>query len=93
MDLSTIDPSLIEARGMYATCNGAYKDVMQDMQKQAQKACDLIRMALQDEANRKSHIAQAEMIVGMMTTMVDRADELLAQKNELYEPAWGKNVG
>jgi hypothetical protein len=89
MDLSTVDPALIVARGEYATVNGAYKDTMESMQKQAQKACDLIRLSLQDETNRKNHIVQAEMIVGMLVTMAEKADELLAQKNALYPPAWG----
>jgi hypothetical protein len=89
MDISTIDPALIVARGEYATVNGAYKDTMELMQKSAQKACDLIRMALQDETNRKQHIAQAEMTVGILAGMIQEADELLAQKNELYPAAWG----
>lgn len=89
MDLAKVDPSLIEARGKYATVNGAYKDTMEAMQKSAQKACDLIRMALQDEINRKNHIAQAEMAIDILAGMIEEADDLLAQKNELYPPAWG----
>jgi hypothetical protein len=89
MDLAKVDPSLIEARGKYATVNGAYKDAMEAMQKSAQKACDLIRMALQDEANRKNHIAQAEMTIDVLAGMIEEADDLLAQKNELYPSAWG----
>jgi hypothetical protein len=89
MDLSTVDQALIEARGRYATVNGAYKDVMESMQKTTQKACDSLRMVLQDENKRSDHIAQVEMFVGMIASMVETADELRAQKDELYAPAWG----
>jgi hypothetical protein len=93
MDLSTVEPSLIEARGRYATVNGAYKDIMEEMQKTTQKACDCLRMVLQDEAKRSHHIAQVEMMVGMLSTLVATADELFAQKEEIYPSAWGKDVG
>lgn len=89
MDLSTVDPSLIEARGRYATVNGAYKDVMEEMQKTTQKACDYLRAVLQDEVNRHHHIAHVEMLVGMIASMVSTADELRSQKDELYPAAWG----
>lgn len=88
MDLSTIAPELIEARGRYATVNGAYKDVMEAMQKTTQKACDSLRLVLQDEAKRSDHIAQVEMFVGMIASMVETADELRAQKEALYPDAW-----
>lgn len=88
MDLSTVDPALIEARGRYATVNGAYKDVMESMQKTTQKACDSLRLVLQDEAKRSDHIAQVEMFVGMIASMVETADELRAQKEALYPAAW-----
>lgn len=89
MDLSTVDPALIEARGRYATVNGAYKDVMEEMQKTTQKACDYLRAVLQDEVNRHHHIAHVEMLVGMIASMVSTADELRSQKDELYPAAWG----
>jgi len=88
MDLNTIPAELIEARGRYATVNGAYKDVMEAMQKTTQKACDSLRLVLQDENKRADHIAQVEMFVGMISSMVDTADELRAQKEDLYPAAW-----
>jgi DNA-binding phage protein len=90
MDLSTIDPALIEARGLYASVNGAYKDAMTEMQQTTQKACDYLRAVLQDDVNRHHHIAHVEMLVGMLATMVETADELRKQKDELYPAAWGK---
>lgn len=90
MDLSQIDPALIEARGKYASVNGAYKDCMEDMQKAAQKAYDLIRLALQDEVNRKHHATHLQKIIGILTGMAEEADELRIQKDELYPAAWGK---
>jgi succinylarginine dihydrolase len=88
MDLSTVSQELIEARGRYATVNGAYKDVMESMQKTTQKACDSLRLVLQDEEKRSAHIAQVEMFVGMIASMVETADELRAQKEALYPDAW-----
>lgn len=88
MDLSTVSSELIEARGRYATVNGAYKDVMEAMQKTTQKACDSLRLVLQDEGKRSDHIAQVEMFVGMIASMVETADELRAQKEALYPEAW-----
>jgi CHASE3 domain sensor protein len=93
MDLSTVDPALIEARGLYATVNGKYKDTMEEMQQTTQKACDYLRAVLQDDVNRHHHIAHVEMLVGMLATIVESADELRKQKDELYPAAWGKNVG
>lgn len=88
MNLDEVDPQLIIARGRYATCNGAYKDVMEAMQKTTQKACDSLRLVLQDESKRSDHIAQVEMFVGMIASMVETADELRAQKEALYPDAW-----
>lgn len=90
MDLSTVDPALIEARGRYATVNGAYKDTMEEMQKTTQKACDHLRLVLQDEANRHHHIAHVEMLVGILSTLVSNANELRDQKEELLPAAWGE---
>lgn len=90
MDLATVDPVLIEARGRYATVNGAYKDMMDEMQKTTQRACDCLRLVLQDEAKRSVHMAQVEMFVGMLASMVETADELHKQKESLYPDAWGK---
>lgn len=90
MDLESVDPGLIVARGRYATCNGAYKDVMSEMQQTTQKACDYLRAVLQDDVNRHHHIAHVEMLVGMLATMVEKADELRKQKDELYPAAWGQ---
>jgi len=90
MDLSTVDPALIEARGRYATVNGAYKDVMEAMQKTTQKACDSLRLVLQDENKRSDHIVQVEMFVGMIASMVKTADELHEQREALYPDAWGE---
>lgn len=91
MDLSTIDPALIVARGEYATVNGQYKDTMESMQKTTQKACDHLRLVLQDEDKRVHHIAQVEMFVGMIASMVSTADELREQKDALKLVAWGKD--
>jgi hypothetical protein len=89
MDLSTIDPALIVARGEYASVNGAYKTLMEDMQKKTQEACDRLRLALQDETQRDAHITRAEMLVGMLASMVSTADELREQKDALKVIAWG----
>lgn len=89
MDLSTIDQALIVARGHYATVNGAYKDTMESMQKAAQKACDHLRLALQDEKNSANHIAQVEMLTGMLGTLSETANELREQKDALKVLAWG----
>lgn len=93
MDLSTVDQALIISRGEYATVNGAYKDVMEEMQKTTQRACDHLRLVLQDEEKRVHHIAQVEMFVGMIASMVTTADELREQKDALKLIAWGKDVG
>lgn len=91
MDLSTIDPDLIIARGQYASVNGEYKTLMEDMQKKTQEACDRLRIALQDENRRADHISHAEMLVGMIASMVSTADELREQKDALKLIAWGKD--
>jgi hypothetical protein len=90
MNLDEIDIDLIVARGRYATINGAYKDNMQAMQHITQKACDTLRAVLQDEVNRHNHMEYAEKLLTILKPIVQEAAELKAQKDELYQAAWGK---
>jgi hypothetical protein len=90
MDLDNVDPELILARGRYATVNGAHKDKMHEMQHLTQKACDTLRAVLQDDVNRHNHMEYAEKLLGLLKPIVQEADELKAQKDELYRAAWGK---
>lgn len=90
IDLSTIDPALIQARGEYATINGEYKDLMKGMQALAQKACDQIRHALQDDP-ASNQFMLASINCDSLASMAVEAAELKEQKEALYMAAWGKN--
>lgn len=87
MDLSNIDPALIEARGCYATVNGEYKDLMKKLQAFAQGACDDIRHGLQDIDETRFHLAHSTC--QELIKMAREASELKDQKEALYVAAWG----
>jgi len=87
MDLSTIDPTLIDARGRYATVNGEYKDLMKKLQAFAQGACDDIRHGLQDIDETRFNLAKNSC--ELLATMAATAVELKEQKEMLYNAAWG----
>jgi hypothetical protein len=90
IDFSTIEDDLIKARGMYATVNSTYKAAMSEMQALTQRACDDLRHALQDEPNRHHHFEHAEKMMIILSSLRLKVDELKAQKDELYQAAWGK---
>lgn len=87
MDLSTIDPALIEARGCYATVNGEYKDLMKHMQVLSQVTCDGIRHGLQDIST--AQFMAAAVNCDSLAKMAATAAELKDQKEALYVAAWG----
>lgn len=92
MDLSAIDPSVIEARGQYATVNGEYKTLMSSMQAWAQQACDAIRHGLNEtnvEAAQKL-FSDAESISAKLKDYAREAADLKMQKESLWQQAWGK---
>lgn len=90
MDLSTIDPAVIEARGQYATVNGEYKTAMSNMQALTQKACDDLRHALNAGEGRESFLYAAQHSIEAILAISKTLPELQAQKDELYQSAWGK---
>jgi predicted RNA methylase len=90
MDLSTVDPAIIQARGEYATVNGAYKDTMEKMQTITQLACDHLRMALQNEGSREDYLNSVFDAVTGLGSLGRVASELKSQKDALYQIAWGK---
>jgi mannose-6-phosphate isomerase class I len=92
MDLDTVDPELIIARGQYATCNGVYKTVMSIIQSHTQDACDELRRGLQEKDLDKSiaSFERAEMLASVLKHEIKDAAELKSQKDELYKAAWGK---
>jgi hypothetical protein len=92
MDLSKVDPEKIQARGEYATVNGEYKTLMSVIQSRTQEACDSLRRGLQ-EADLDRAIGAfeyAEMVASGLKVAIVEAAELKAQKDELYQSAWGK---
>lgn len=92
MDFSTIDPAVIEARGKYATCNGEYKTLMSNMQSWAQKACDEIRRGLneRDVDAAQTMFDNAEKLCQQLWYCAVDVAALKAQKDELWNEAWGK---
>jgi hypothetical protein len=92
MNLDTVDPELILARGRYATCNGAYKDVMSAIQVETQTACDCLRHGLQEADVQRAigYFESAEKISAALKIAIRDAAELKTQKDELYRAAWGK---
>lgn len=92
MDLSTIDPSVIVARGKYSTLSGEYKTLMSTMQSWAQQACDDIRHGLNqhDVDSAQTMLGNAEKLCQQLWSSVAYALELKAQKDELWNEAWGK---
>ncbi|NUY33259.1 hypothetical protein F0160_22500 [Paraburkholderia sp. JPY303] len=91
MDLSTIDPAVIEARGRYATVNGEYKTLMSTMQSWAQQACDGVRHGLNEpnvEAAQKL-FDDAATLCDKLKVYAAKAAELKEQKDELWPIAWG----
>jgi hypothetical protein len=92
MDLAKVDAALILARGQYATVNGEYKTLMSVIQSRTQEACDSLRHGLQEEELDRAIKAfeYAEMIASGLKVAIKEAAELKAQKEELYQQAWGK---
>jgi hypothetical protein len=92
MDLSSIDPVLIEARGQYASVNGEYKSHMSLMQARAQEAVDLIRHALnmEDAEQASAAFAEAARLATVLDGMALEASDLRRLKSELWPKAWGK---
>ncbi|MBB5509602.1 hypothetical protein [Paraburkholderia atlantica] len=92
MDLSTIDPAVIEARGQYATVNGEYKTLMSVMQSWTQQACDALRHGL-NEPNvdtARQLFAEAELLCAKLKQSTEYAADLKEQKEALWPIAWGK---
>jgi hypothetical protein len=92
MDLDNVDQELILARGRYATVNGEYKTLMSEIQSKTQSACDWLRRGLQekDVDFAIECFGTAETIAGSLRFQIAYANELKAQKDELYKAAWGK---
>ncbi|CAG4900518.1 hypothetical protein [Paraburkholderia saeva] len=93
MDLSIVDPAVIEARGKYATVNGEYKRLMSVMQGFAQDACDALRHGLNETSNLEWAIERfqnAEHLANSLQSYAKTVADLKAQKDELYQLAWGK---
>jgi hypothetical protein len=90
MDLSALDAEVIVARGQYATVNGEYKTAMSIMQQLTQSACDHLRHALQNDADRTMSLQDASKVIDMLVELDFKASELKVQKDELWQKAWGK---
>lgn len=90
MDLSTVDPAVIEARGKYATVNGEYKTAMSTIQALTQKACDDLRHALNADDSREGFLYAAQHSIESILAISKGLPELKAQKDELWQKAWGK---
>lgn len=92
MDLSAIDPALVEARGLYATVNGELKTHMSLMQAHAQTAVDLIRHALnmEDAQQASTSFSEAARLCGVLDGMALAASDLRELKDQLWPKAWGK---
>ncbi|MBR8343042.1 hypothetical protein KDX40_04730 [Burkholderia ambifaria] len=89
MNLSDIEPAVILARGQYATVNGEYKTTMSHLQAKVQVACDALRHALQNDEDRIQLIDEIAMLLSGIRETAVIAKELKAQKDELWESAWG----
>lgn len=91
MNLDDIDPTVIVARGEYATVNGEYKTTMSHLQAKVQVACDALRHALQNDEDRIQLIDEIAMLLSGIRETAVLAKELKAQKDELWNAAWGVN--
>ncbi|MDN7703303.1 hypothetical protein QZM15_32990 [Burkholderia sp. AU44665] len=89
MDLTEIEPAVILARGQYATVNGEYKTTMSHLQAKVQVACDSLRHALQNDEDRIQLIDEIAILLSGIRETAVIAKELKAQKDELWESAWG----
>jgi hypothetical protein len=92
MDLSKVDAEKIQARGEYATVNGEYKTLMSTIQVKTQTACDCLRHGLQEKDVQRAigYFESAEKMSSDLKSEIVLAAELKAQKDELYQAAWGK---
>lgn len=92
MDFSSIEQSLIYARGQYATVNGEYKTLMSTAQSLTQQACDALRHGLQapEHSDMRVHLQGVAELVSRLIDMADELEELKRQKEELWGEAWGK---
>ena len=92
MNLDDIDPTVIEARGKYATVNGELKTLMANMQHRTQQACDALRHGLQADTPEQmlQQFELANEIVGRLLDAPGAVAVLRAQKDELWPQAWGK---
>lgn len=91
MNLDDIDPTVIVARGEYATVNGEYKTTMSILQRHVQQACDELRHALQNDADRLDTIDVVSELLSEIRKTAVIAKELKAQKDDLWNSAWGVN--
>ncbi|MBR8241084.1 hypothetical protein UA18_02422 [Burkholderia multivorans] len=89
MNLNDIEPAVILARGQYATVNGEYKTAMSLLQTRVQGACDALRHALQNDTDRIQLIDQTAILLSEIRETSVIAAQLKAQKDELWEAAWG----
>lgn len=92
MDLNAIEPSVILARGQYATVNGEYKTLMSTAQAITQQACDALRHGLQaqDHAVMRENLRDTAALVTKLEQITHDLEELKRQKDELWSEAWGK---
>ena len=93
MDLSTVDPAVIQARGEYATVNSEYKRLMSLAQQYTQQACDSLRHVLQSEGTvggLNVGLKEVENLTSVLKTVYTDVAEAKAQKDVLYHIAWGK---
>lgn len=91
MDLTTIDPAVIEARGKYATVNGELKTLMANTQQRTQQACDALRHGLQADTPEQmfQQFELASEIVGRLLDAPGEVAVLRSQKDDLWPVAWG----
>ena len=92
MDLEKISSETLLARGKYSTVNGEYKTLMSSTQALTQQACDALRHGLQasDHDQMKTMFEGAQQIVKKLIGVSDDLASLKAQKESLWDEAWGK---
>lgn len=92
MDLEQISPDTLLARGKYSTVNGEYKTLMSNTQALTQQACDALRRGLQtsDHEQMRAMFEDAQTIVQRLIDVSGDLALLKAQKESLWDEAWGK---
>lgn len=98
IDLSTLSPEILTARGAYSTVRGAHEDAKKDLQMRCGELMSLPAKILKcgqgdgaaeiDEA--QNHLNAMRLLIDLMEGQLGEIKSLALQRAELKKEAWSK---